>query len=271
MDFVETLKLVGAVLAALIASRTIGSGFRTWYRKGWGSRRVWRRKLNLLANGATAAYMENLLGTPIFINEPPESMWLDEEEEWVDRIFSTPHAWVVTRSIGERVEGWSVTITDPYFWWDIEDMTFKQVRGRLGRSVFSELLDRRSGQYESSGARSFVYAESVRFGNPAGYQTFIFMHNQEGVGTFKHSGRADVRVGDFQRPGDPPEFSVPAAETTRAETVANTVIVTTHKLDFTKKTWQLWPIAASDQTRLLHRFQRKSGWRKKRAVGGSDG
>lgn len=44
VDFVESLKLAGTVLAALIASRTIWSVARAKYLKGWGSRKVWRRK-----------------------------------------------------------------------------------------------------------------------------------------------------------------------------------------------------------------------------------
>jgi hypothetical protein len=69
VDLFESLKLVGVILAALVASRTIWSGVQARYRKGWGSRQVWRKKLNLLANGATAEYVEDLLGTPVFGNQ----------------------------------------------------------------------------------------------------------------------------------------------------------------------------------------------------------
>lgn len=144
MDFVETLKLIGAILAALIASRTIGAGARNWYLKGWGSRKVWRKKLNLLAVGATEEYVENLLGTPVFRNLEGPEIWQGNEEDrpkWVDHIFSTPHAWVVTWRVKDQLESWSVTITDPRFWWDLEDVTFGKAKGKLGRSTFSELVD----------------------------------------------------------------------------------------------------------------------------------
>jgi hypothetical protein len=273
MDPFEMLKLVGALLAALIASRTIWSGVRSGYLKGWGSRRVWRKKLNLLTNGATKEYVEDLLGTPVFRNEEPPSIWAkdDDKRKWVDHIFSTPHAWVVTRRLEDRLESWSVTITDPKFWWDLEDVTFKQVKGKLGRVLFSDLLHSPPGVYESSGARSGVYAESAYFGNPGGYQTYIFMHNQEGIGKMKPSGKEDVRVGDFKRPDDTVEYPKSADASHRAETTVNTIIVTWQRDEITHKTWQLWPAAASDQMRLLHRFQKNHGWQSKRSLGDGNG
>lgn len=273
VDFVESLKLAGTVLAALIASRTIWSVARAKYLKGWGSRKVWRRKLNLLANGATADYVKDLLGTPVFENHQPPSIWAEEDAKpkWVDHVFSTPHAWVVTRRIEDRLEAWSVTITDPKFWWELEDVTFQQVKGRLGRVTFSALLSSPSGKYESSGARSGVYAESASFGNPGGYQTYVFMHNQEGIGDMTPSGNSDVRVGDFKRPDDRDEYAASTDGSHRSETTVNTIIVTWQRDEITHKTWQLWPIAASDQMRLLHRFQKKDGWQTKRLLGDGNG
>ena len=265
--------MAGTVLAALIASQAIWSAARARYRKGWGSRKVWRRKLNLLANGATADYVKDLLGTPVFENHQPPSIWVEEDEKpkWVDHVFSTPHAWVVTRRTEDRLEAWSVTITDPKFWWELEDVTFQQVKGRLGRVTFSALLASPSGKYESSGARSGVYAESASFGNPGGYQTHVFMHNQEGIGDMRPSGNSDVRVGDFKRPDDRDEYPASTDGSHRSETTVNTIIVTWQRDEITHKTWQLWPVAASDQMRLLHRFQKKNGWQTKRLLGDGNG
>lgn len=273
MDLVETLKLIGAILAALIASRTIGAGVRNWYLKGHGSRAVWRNKLNRLANGATAPYVENLLGTPVFENHEPPGIWVEDDEKpkWVDHIFSTPHAWVVTRRIEDRLEAWSVTITDPKFWWDLEDVTFGQAKGKLGRVTFGELLAAPSGKYESSGARSGAYAESASFGNPGGYQTYIFMHNEEGIGKFRPSGNRDVRVGDFQRPDDREEYPALADGSHRSETTVNTIIVSWQRDEITHNSWLLWPVAKSDQMRLLHRFKKKHGWQNKRSIGDGNG
>jgi hypothetical protein len=88
--FVEGMKLIPPILAALIASRTIWAGTRGWYRRRWGSHQVWRKRLNLLANGATAECVEELLGTPIFKNDEPSSIWKEDDEKpkWVDHIFS---------------------------------------------------------------------------------------------------------------------------------------------------------------------------------------
>ncbi|MBT2521807.1 ETEC_3214 domain-containing protein [Arthrobacter sp. ISL-28] len=274
MDFVETLKLIGAILAALIASRTIGAGARNWYLKGWGSRKVWRKKLNLLAVGATEEYVENLLGTPVFRNLEGPEIWQGNEEDtpkWVDHIFSTPHAWVVTRRVNDQLESWSVTVTDPKFWWDLEDVTFGKAKGRLGRSTFSELVDAPSGKYESAGARTAVYAESAYYGNPGAYQTFIFMHNQEGTGTCRTSGKGDVRTGEFSRPDDKGDYSAPEDESYRSESVVNTIIVTWYSSKMLHHEWQSWPVAITDQMRLLHRYQKKHGWRGKRSLGDGNG
>jgi hypothetical protein len=273
VDFVEGIKLIPPILAALIASRTIWAGTRGCYRRRWGSYQVWRKKLNLLANGATAEYVEALLGTPIFKNDEPPSIWKEDDEKpkWVDHIFSTPHAWVVTRRIEGVLVAWSVTITDPRFWWSFEDATFGMIKGKLGRVTFSELLDRPTGKYESSGARSGVYAEAAYFGSPGAYQMYIFMHNEEGIGKFTPSGSSDVRVGDFKGPDDREEHPAINDAATRAETTVNTIIVTRLKDELTHKPWQLWPVAASDQTKLLHRFNEKHGWQSRRSLGESGG
>lgn len=71
---------------------------------------MWRKKLNLLAVGATEEYVENLLGTPVFKNFEGPEIWEGNEEDkpkWVDQIFSTPHAWVVTRRVKDQLESWS--------------------------------------------------------------------------------------------------------------------------------------------------------------------
>jgi hypothetical protein len=273
VDLIEIVKLTGVILAALIASRTIWSVVRAWYLRGWGSRRVWRNKLNLMATGATAEYVENLLGTPVFRNDEPPSIWSsdDDKAKWVDHIFSTPHAWVVTRRIEERLEAWSVTITDPKFWWELGDATFGQAKGKLGRVTFGELLATSSGKYESSGARSGAYAESASFGNPGGYQMYIFMHNEEGSGKFQPSGNRDVRVGDFQRPDDREEYPASADGSHRSETTVNTIVVTWQREEITHSSWLEWPVAKSDQMRLLHRFQKKHGWQTKRSLGDGNG
>lgn len=273
MDFVETLKLGATLLGALIASRTIWASARAAYRNGWGSRQVWRGKLNQLAIGATEEYVESLLGQPVFRNHQKPDFFEGDEDKtrWVDHIFSTPHAWVVTRRVGDQLESWSVTITDPKFSWELGDVTFGMAKGKLGRITFKELLDRPNGKYRSIGARSGVHAESTYFGNPGGYQTFIFMHNQEGIGKFDPSGSRDVREGDFKRPSDREEYPAGDDAAARSRTTVNTVIVTWHRDEITHNPWQLWPIATSDQTRLLHRFNKKRGWQRKRSLGDGNG
>jgi hypothetical protein len=118
---------------------------------------------------------------------------------------------------------WSVTITDPRFWWSLEDATFGMVEGKLGRVTFSELLAWQTGKYASSGARSGVYAEAAYFGSPGAYQMYIFMHNEEGIGKFTPSGSSDVRVGDFKWHDDREDHPAINDAATRAEITVNTV------------------------------------------------
>lgn len=226
-----------------------------------------------MANGATADCVKDLLGTPVFENHQPPSIWVEEDgkPKWVDHVISTPHAWVVTRRIEDRLQAWSVTITDPKFWWQLEDVTFQQVKGKLGRVTFKELLDSPSGKYESSGARSGIYAELASFGNPSGYQTYVFMYNQKGIGEMKLSGNSDVGAGYFKRRDDWEEFPASADGSHRSRTTVNTITLSWQTDEITHKTWQLWPVAASDQMRLLHRFQKKHGWQKMRLLGDGNG
>jgi hypothetical protein len=184
--------------------------------------------------------------------------------------FDAPRLGCDTTSEGSTGELVS-TITDPHFWWDLEDVTFGKAKGRLGRSTFSEVVDTPWGKYESAGARTAVYAESAYYGNPGAYQTFIFMHNQEGIGKAATSGKGDVRTGEFARPHDKGDYSAPADESYRAEGVVNTLIVTWYSSKITHKEWQSWPVAVTDQMRLLHRYQKKNGWRRKRSLGGGNG
>jgi hypothetical protein len=100
---------------------------------------------------------------------------------------------------------------------------------------------------------------------------YIFMHNEEGIGKFTPSGSSDVRVGDFKGPDDREEHPAINDAATRAETTVNTIIVTRLKDELTHKPWQLWPVAASDQTKLLHRFNEKHGWQSRRSLGESGG
>lgn len=137
---------------------------------------------------------------------------------------------------------------------------FGQAKGKLGRVTFGDLLVSPSGKYESSGARSGAYAELASFGNPAGYRTYIFMHNEEGIGAMKPSGNRDVRVDDFKRPDDRQEYPAATDGSHPSQTTVNAVIVTWQRDEITQESWLLWPVAKLDQMRLLHRFQKKHGW-----------
>lgn len=268
--FNDGVTLFGTILSALIASQSILLGLRRWYGRGWGSRHLWRKKLDRMANWVADEYIKELLGTPAFRTQGSTSGRNGTgEKPWIDRVYSTPHAWVVTRSIDERVEAWSVTITDPKFWWSIEEVTFKVIRGRLGHATFEALPTKPSGLYESRGAHTYAYAESSWLGNPGGYQNFIFMHNIAGIGTSHPSGQDDVRTGDFSEGQD--LIFAPPPESEARKSIVNTLLVTSPSCEIFSLPWQLWPVANSDQARLLHLGRKESGWTWKRIIGGGRG
>ncbi|GAA4657961.1 ETEC_3214 domain-containing protein [Arthrobacter cryoconiti] len=258
MELFEIVKIAGAVLAALIASRTIWSGTRKWYLKGWGSRRVWRKKLNLISNWVTDEYVKDLLGTPVFRNQGSVSDGTQgEKKAWIDRVYSTPHAFVATRSINERVEAWSVTVIDPKFLWSVENATFGIIRGKLGRSTFESLNAKPSGWIESCGANTYEYAEVSYLGNPGGYQNFTFMHTQAGIGAIHPSGHSLVIAGVFSGGTDSSKVHAQAPpDETRKKTTVNTILVTSPSLIVKNIPKHGWPVAGREQTRLLHQYRR---------------
>nr|WP_284990473.1 ETEC_3214 domain-containing protein [Arthrobacter sp. efr-133-TYG-120] len=106
----------------------------------------------------------------------------------VDYIFTTEHAWIVARIQSGEVLAWSVTVTDKRLKVDLRNLTFGLVKGKLGRSRFSDVVEQPSGVIEEVGSVSYAYAERTYFGRPSAYQSFVFMHNLEGVGTFENGG-----------------------------------------------------------------------------------
>ncbi|WP_332603692.1 ETEC_3214 domain-containing protein [Arthrobacter sp. S2(2024)] len=267
--FTDGLTTFGAILSALIASRTLWELVRGWYVKGWGSRRHWRDKFNHLANWTTDEYMADLLGTPVFINQRTTVDNQSTSPEWIDRTYSTPHAWVVTRSVEGKIQGWSVTITDPKFWWDVEAPTFWQIKSRLGKATIANLVTKPSGSFEVRGARMYIYAESVYFGNPGAYQTYVFLHNNAGIGTCLPSGENYVKTGSFAGNGVVGIAPVGNADLRKATTV-NTLMVVSPSINIGGSDSSDWPTVHRDQIRMLfreakvqrQRYMREARWRR---------
>ncbi|MDQ0277522.1 hypothetical protein QO003_001825 [Arthrobacter silviterrae] len=250
-----------------MAARAIWVGTARWYLHGWGSRHHWRQKLDELANGATDEYMKDLMGTPVFRERKHAT---DDSSEspvtWVDHTYSTPHAWVVTRSIEERVVSWSVTITDPKFWWGLKVTTFGQNDVRLGRVTFTDAVPQSTGQLVVIGASNYVHAESTSYGNPGGYQNFLYVYDQEGIGSCKYVSREDDQIsnGDFCKYTDRPKWNRPVPADVRAGTTVNTLVVTMYDDSPSRLVWQDWPVAYREKMRLLHHYQKRRGWRGRR-------
>ncbi|MFH5877287.1 ETEC_3214 domain-containing protein [Arthrobacter sp. NA-172] len=261
--FTSFLATSGTLVSALLASGSLWAFFRSQYLKGWGSRRHWRKKFNHLANWVTDDYIAELLGAPVMIDQ-------GAEPNSVNRIYLTPHAWVVTRSVDGKVQGWSVTITDTKFWWSIEAPTFWQLNSRLGRATFASLDTKPSGSFEARGARSYLYAESVYWGNPGAHQTYVFMHNNAGTGRLQPSRDVYVKkTGAFAGGGVAGVAQVANAET-RANTTVNTLMVLSPSMSIRDGDFPVWPTVNRDQVRMVYseakarreRYVRRARWRR---------
>lgn len=165
--------------------------------------------------GVTNDHVRSLFDVPIMQHKSPGL------EDSVDYVFMTSHAWIVSRVQGGAVTAWSITVTDPKFKINLRDLTFGLVDGKLGHSTFAEVVEHPNGKNEERGAATYAYAESTYFGRPSLYQTFVFMHNLEGVGNYKQSGQDFVASGEFNiagsAMGDPAQL-----EETRKATIVNT-------------------------------------------------
>jgi hypothetical protein len=258
METLAAVELGLAVLGALISFKAIWELVQRWYAHGVGSRRHWQGQLDQLANGTTDEYMNGLLGTPVFKKNMTLGVGTDgETKHFIDRIFSTPHAWVVTRSEDGRVAAWSVTITDPEFWWEISLVTFGEASGRLGRASFTKLLSRSDGQYLSNGAHDFVFAEAAYYGSPAGYQTFVYMHNQGGTGGFYAREPGTARSGLFAAEDETGQSLELVDRCVLQRTTVNTIIVSLAVASFHTLDWGFWPTVSTTETKLLHRSRKK--------------
>jgi hypothetical protein len=210
-----------------------------------------------MAVGVTGDHVRSLFGVPVLQNKAAAVTGA------VDYFYLTNHAWVVSRELHGAVIAWSVTVTDPKFKIDLQDLTFGLVGGKLGHTTFDQAVERPDGQFEEQGAAAYTYAESRYFGRPSGYQSFVFSYNREGIGKCKPSGQFHVASPPFvfsDSVGD-----VAQLEKTRRDTTLNTFYSTGRSDEALAEGSGFWPVVHADFVAPLRgaSAERKK-WLKKR-------
>jgi hypothetical protein len=192
-----------------------------------------------MAVGVTSEHVRSLFGVPIMQQRAPGN------DEATDYMFRNDDSWIVTREQGGAVVAWSITVTNHKLKIHLEDLTFGLVKGTLGHSRFSEVVKEPSGVFEMRGGTSYAYAERKYFGRPSAYQSFVFMYNDEGIGTLQPSGQGIVASQRFTVNGST-QGDMEALKEVRKATTVNTFISCGRNDAFLAGGWMMWPVVLHD-------------------------
>jgi hypothetical protein len=236
-----TLSSAQAVLGLAAAIVAIGGGAFGAYRglaalygRTIGSRRRLSNRLDQLAAGATTRWVEERLGGPAFVREfRPQGIAGNPGPR--ELVYRDRHAWVqILVDEHQAVVRFSITVTDPRFRFQINDLTVGQLTAKLGRTSFSGAHSQieQQGRSLRIGAHSYEYAEAYWFGNPGNYQWYVLSHNDAGTGNFDFAvggrGQASFQDGVLKSENiEFPEFDFQSSEAAqfRAKTTINTLTV----------------------------------------------
>lgn len=243
-SFWNSLGLFATIFVAVATVVPFSVTVRNWWNRTGGSRRELKRRLAKMALGVTENHLRSLFGVPIMQGTAfmPQSA--------INYVFKTNHAWIVAQVESGAVISWSITVTDLKFKVDLRTLTFGLVGGILGHSKFAEVIEQPNGMYEERGAATYAYAESTYFGRPSLYQTFVFMHNQEGVGSSKVSGQSLVASGPFTDSVNPRGVREELEEVRKAATV-NTFYACGHDASTLSGGAASWPVVHRDRVAPL--------------------
>jgi hypothetical protein len=160
-----------SVLAALWGVRRAVNGI---WRRTLGRRRAQAQVLHQLACGSSVAFVDELLGTPLF---------LGDEMGMTYRTYPLKGAWVQINVVSEAVHSFSITITDSSMHYPTKRLTFGSLDVRLGKDSFTRVQEVPQNEWCWIGARRMGYHQHFYFGNPAGYQNYWLSCNDEGAGS----------------------------------------------------------------------------------------
>ncbi|WP_369598885.1 ETEC_3214 domain-containing protein [Arthrobacter sp.] len=270
VSFWNSLGLFATIFVAVATVVPFSVTVRNWWNRKGGSRRELKRRLAKMALGVTEDHLRSLFGVPII----QDTAFIPQSA--INYVFKTNHAWIVAQVESGAVISWSITVTDLKFKVDLRDLTFGLVGGILGHSKFAEVIEQPNGMYEERGAATHAYAESTYFGRPSLYQTFVFMHNQEGVGSSNLSGQNLVASGPFTD-GVNPMGDIEELEEVRKATTVNTFYACSHYASTLSGGAASWPVVHRDRVAPLrgasveHKKWLKKKDKKRRKLNKSEG
>ncbi|MDX1885824.1 ETEC_3214 domain-containing protein [Mycolicibacterium sp. 120270] len=220
-----------AVIAAIWGLWQLG---KKWWDRSFGRRHAQARILDQLACTVSMEFAESLLGVPLLITHP----YVDDREE---RTYRLPGAWVSIEPRGGAVHLFSITITDPKMFYNIDKLTFGILKLKLGKETFAQVDNNlHDGENQWLGARLAGYIRHYYLGNPGGYQQYWLSFNQVGAGAHP-SIWGQYQSGIYGNQGaSPPD---PATIT------ANTLTVSIGSVEEVKERLVFGP--HNDQLRLL--------------------
>lgn len=210
--------LAGTLVATLALAKAAAQGWRTTL----GRRRYLRSRLQVIAPGVRAAYVDALLGEPTWQRHKTctriasvEVQSASSEDRRVDITESTwplgRLGYLVTWSQDEVVVAYALTTTT---WWFRPHVRVGQSSIRLGHTPLATL--KQPGQHRAwLGARRFAYEETHYVGNPGGYLEWRVGVNDLGY-------RARPYIGDLDGTGCLPAGPLAAY---RKEALINTIFV----------------------------------------------
>ncbi|MFC7489458.1 MULTISPECIES: ETEC_3214 domain-containing protein [unclassified Knoellia] len=163
------LSNIANLMTALLAVAAILGATRGVWRRTVAKRARFKSALNHLGVGMNPTYVDSLLGRAAMGSLTTDA---DGTMTWV-----SAHGYVsVSFRRGYAVQV-AVTVTDPILRFDVGQLTFDQLRGRLGDRIAPSFGEAAAGYYYSLGARRQWSLIGYFFGNPGGYLYYALAHN----------------------------------------------------------------------------------------------
>jgi hypothetical protein len=191
---VDALKIVPPVVASI----TLFTLLRAWWRRTLGRRQGWTKSYDRLVPGMHPDLVKELFGQPTFEGRAKgrvtsEGAWAEADltvRTWVLDRDGFLVAWTTCGDVGDVVVAYSLTTANRWFSPHIRVVTPQDRWVKLGRTVFDGALDDQVPEGEDRfgwlGARRSSYWERYYWGNPGLYLTWYIGYTD--CGYSRHPG-----------------------------------------------------------------------------------
>ncbi|MFY1684785.1 ETEC_3214 domain-containing protein [Micromonospora sp. WMMD730] len=221
---VDALKTVPPVVASI----TLFTLLRAWWRRTLGRRRGWTRSYDRLVPGIHPDLVKELFGHPTFEGRatgraPSEEAWAEADltvRTWVLDRDGYLVTWTTHGDAGDAVVAYSLTTANRWFSPRIRVVTPEDRWVKLGRTVFDGALDDEVPEHLDRsgwlGARRSSYWERYYWGNPGLYLTWYIGYTNCG-----YSRRSGIPVDTSE-----PDATEGWIQEFRRTTSINSILVT---------------------------------------------